>query len=440
MQVSVENTSALGRKMVVEIPGDQINGKVDGRLRELGGQVRLKGFRPGRIPFGVLRQRFGAQVRDEVLADAFQESFQAAMEQEKLEAASAPEVVSRDDGEGGSVAFTVAFEIFPVVGEVDVSSIELERPVAEVADSDIDEMIETLRLQRRNWEDVERGAEKGDLALIEFVAQGDDLRYPAEGEERAGGILGKGALFDDLESELIGCKKGEEKEVSLTFPDDFRTPELAGKTASVSYKVIRVAEESLPEVDDNFIMSFGIADGDHQRFREDVLDNLQRELTNHINGKLKNDVIEALVESRSDLELPEGLIKSETDSMREQTISQAQQMGIDQPEAPSDESLRDGAEKRVRASLLLRHLAQDAEMEIDMGRVRDTVNSHASTYDDPAEVVEYYYKTPELLGAVQQQVLEEQIVEWVLERAQVTDVQSTFTQLLRPGANSDDAG
>jgi trigger factor len=287
MQVSVENVGKLARKLTVSVPSDRLDASVHARLRELGQNVRLKGFRPGKVPAKVIEQRYGKQVRSEAMGELIRESFNEAVQQEKLRPAVQPSIETSGQPVDGEIQYVATFEVMPEIGTIDVSGLKIAKPTSSVADADIDQMIETLRQQRRSWDPVERAATTGDMVMFEFSAQTGDVRIPAEGVERAGSVIGSNAIVPGLEQSLIGLSAGDEREFDIDVPADYRSAALAGKKATFSVKVMRVSEPKLPELDAEFIQSFGIAAGSIDQFRIEVRANLERELKGALMGRLQ---------------------------------------------------------------------------------------------------------------------------------------------------------
>ena len=430
MDVSVENTSTLGRKLKVALPAEEISAKVDGKIREMGGQIRLKGFRPGKVPFSVLQQRFGRQVRQEVLGEMIQNSYQEALSKEKLRPVSNPEIVMDDEGE--TVEYTAEFQVYPELEALNLDNLKVERPESEVKDEDIDNMITTLREQRRRWEDTEDAAKDSHLVFFHYRVELEDGAHPEEGESRAGAILGHDAFDAAFEKELHGLKAGEEKSFDVTFGDSARETALAGKGGKAHVRVEKVQTPNLPAVDEEFIKSFGVESGEEAEFREEVRQNLERELKDAISRRQRQAVIGALIENYKDLEIPTGMVEREMEAMRQQTASRIEQAGGDPSKAPEAETFRESAERRVRGALLIAEVARHAELEVDMGRVRDRVNEVASTYEDPQAVVSMYYNNQQMLESVQNLVVEEQAVEWVLDNAKVKPVKKSFAEVMNP--------
>jgi len=420
----MEKTGDLVRRLTVELPSEEIDHKVAGRLNELRGQVRLKGFRPGKVPLNVVRQRYGSQVRAEVLQEAMQGALAEAVEQQQLRVAGVTDLRPADSAEGDPVRFTADVEVYPDLPEIEVSDLGIERPVVEIVDADVDGMIETLRQQRRSWADAGRAAAEGDRVSIEFSAETDAGRVPENGTRTIRPILGSGVLFEAFETLLSGIEPGAEQRAEIDFPADFGDPALAGKTAQLSFVVKAVEAPQMPEVDDEFAASFGV-DGGVDQLRIDVRRNLERELRTARSNRLKQAVTDGLAERYSEFALPESAVRQELQQMGEQL---RQQYG-DKIELPIDQ-MRPSAERRVRLGFLLAEIARQHEIQIDAERVDARIAELADTYENPAEVIELYCGNPQLASQVANAVLEEQVVDWVLEHASVEDKTMTFKDLM----------
>ncbi len=432
MQVSVENVGKLERKLTVRVPADQLDSQVKSRLVDLGRNVRLNGFRPGKVPAKVIEQRFGAQVRNEAMSELIRSTLTQAMEGQNLRPAMPPSVATTGAPSNGEIEYTATFEVMPEIGTVDVSGLEIVRVAADVTDADVDTMIDTLRQQRRSWALVERPAQAGDMVLFEYSAQAGDYRFPTEGVDRVGTVVGSGALFNELEDSLVGLKAGDEQTLNLTFPADFRNEHLAGKEAEVAVKLVRVQEPELPTLDDSFFASFGIDDGGLDKFRADVKANLERELKGTLLGRLKSEVVEKLVAAHSDLELPQGMIEAEANSLVRQAEAQARQQG--QTANVTAEAFADVARRRVAAGLLLGEIARQNDIRLDSRRVAETLTTIASTYEEPEQVVELYNRDPQLMNALQSRVIEDQVTEWIADHAKATEQKLGFNEVMRPTA------
>jgi|SRR5579885_323710 trigger factor len=430
MQVSVEHVGKLERKVTVRIPADAYEAQVRSRLAEVCRTVRLKGFRPGKVPVKVVEQRFGAQIRSETMSELVRTSFQQAVDEQKLRPAMSPTISTTGTPVNGQIEYTATFEVLPELEKLDVSTLPITRPVASVEESDVDNMIETLRQQRRTWVAAERGAQAGDMVLFEFAAQADGVVHPAEGRERMGTILGSGAVSRELEDRLAGRASGEEFEAELDLPADFRIAALAGKRARVTLKIVRVQEPRLPEVDAAFIAGFGIGEGGMEKFRADVRANLERELKNVLAARLKNEVVQKLVDSHPDIEVPEAMVTAEANALAQQAVAQAQQQG--RQIAPDVEAFRPLARRRVIAGVLVGEIARQNGIRVDSRRVAEALASIASTYEEPERVIELYQRDPQLMNGLQNRVLEDQVAEWIADHAQTTAQTLTFTEAMRP--------
>jgi trigger factor len=425
MQVSVEKTGDLERRMTVQVPGDSIASQVSSRLNELRRQVRLKGFRPGKVPMNVVRQRYGKQVREEVLGQVMESSLQQAIGQENLRVAGVSRLQpSAGVDTEGDFEFVAELEVFPELPEIDVSEFSFERPVAEVTESDVDDMIDTLREQRRDWETVERAAELGDRVRLSYVADLAGERVPHKGHHELAPTLGKMTTFPDLEAALLGMSAGDDKSVELGFPADYRYQALAGKTAKVELTVKQVEGSDLPEVDDAFAAAFGV-DGGVEQLRQDVRKNLERELRQGVASRLKKAVTTKLSERFADLKLPRSSVVQEARQIAQQY---AQQAG--QEKTPPVEQFIGAAETRLRLGLLMGELARQHDLQIDQARVQQKLDEVADTYEDPAQIIEIYRADAKLMEQLENLVLEDQVMDLVLEKAQVNDKTMSFKEAL----------
>jgi trigger factor len=427
MQVSVENIGTLERKLTVKFPAERFETQVTARIAEMGRTVRLKGFRPGKVPTTVIKQRFGAQVRGEVLSDLIGSTLREAVEQEKLQPIANPSINTTGQPQDGEIAYTATFEIMPEFPAIDVSGLEITRPVAVVADADIDKMLETLRQQRRSFDEVERASVEGDFVMFEYSAEAGDYRFPVEGMERAGSVLGSGNLFKALDDALVGHSADDSYDSEIAFPDDFRNEELAGKTAKVSFKIIKVQEPKLPEINGEFAKLFGIEDGDLDVFRKEVRANLERELKAALMARLKSEVAEKLANQHGNLEVPKLMVQSEAQNMAAANVPRGQQ-----PPPQLIEAATPIAQKRVVAGLLMGEIARKQSLVIDRKRVAEQLAAIASTYEEPEKVIELYNGDPQLMSGLQNRVMEDQVAEWVAEHAKTTQQDLSFDDVMRP--------
>ncbi len=433
MQVTVEATQGLERRVKVQVPEDRIQGEISKRLTNIAQNARLPGFRPGKAPMKVIAQRYGKQVREEVVGEIVQSSFQDAIVQESLRPVGTPTIEPLEWESGSGVAYTAVFDVYPEVSLPPIDSLKIARPEAKVGDGDVDRMLERLRNQRRRWESVQRAATPGDRVVVDFQGScegeaRDDLKTEGYAVE-----LGAGQLFKELEDSLLGTEAGQELSLDLHFPSDFGAGELAGKPVHFQVKVNTVEEPVLPEIDDEFATGFGVKEGGIEKLKSEVRDNMQRELEEGIRSTTKQRVMEALLAGRN-LDLPESLIEREVQRSLEQRRLELSHSGIDRSEIELDpEDFKQGAGRRVSLGLLIGELIKENGIKADPNEVRARIDSIASTYEDASEVVRWYYSEPGRLSDVESTVLEDTVVAWILDRATVVPEATSFDELLNPG-------
>ena len=440
MQVSVETTEGLERKLTIAIPGDRVDTAVNARLQEAAQTIRLNGFRQGKVPLKVVKNKFGKGVRQEVVGELMNQTYFEAIAQESLKPAGQPRIEPTSMDEGKDVEFVAVFEVYPEIELPDFAAIKAERLVAEVSDDDIDEMIETLRKQRQTWVPVERAAADGDMVNIDYVGK-------KEGEEFQGGkaagqnlVLGSERMIPGFEDGVIGKSAGEDFTLQLKFPDDYHSEELAGAEVEFELTLNTVSEQSLPEVNEDFFKSFGVEEGGMEAFREEVSNNMQREMKNASRNKLKTTLMDALI---SDLEvaIPAALMSNEIHQLKHQTV---QQMGGGQgfdPHSMPDDLFREQAKRRVTLGLILGEVISQQSIQADADKVRDAVEEIAATYESPEEVVKWYYSNEEQLQGIESSVIEDQVFDYIIEQAQVSDKGVSYQDVIKPesqGGEADD--
>jgi trigger factor len=429
MQVSVETLGNLERRMTFRLPAERIDTQVGGRLKEIARTARIKGFRPGKVPTKVIEQRYGDQVRQEILDGMLRESFDGAVRENELRLAGAPRIEPSDVAGEGELAFVATFEIVPDFGDVDVAGLEVVRHTAEVEDADIDRMIDNLRMQRQSWSRVERAAKENDLVTMENFSEVDGTRRPPEGAEKGSTVVGSGAMLKEIETAAVGMSQDEEKTVQVDFPADWRIPEFAGKTVAITVKVLEVSEPVLPEVDAAFIRSFGVKSGEPEQFRTEIRSNLARELKGALMQRLRKEVGEQLVAKYASVEMPPRLVENEARSlangMADQARRQGQQVAVDQSQ------FMEPARKRVLVALLVGEIARRNELRLDQRRLNETMRLIASTYEQPEQVLELYRNDPQLMAGLQNRVMEEQVIDWIAERATHTEQALSFQDAIR---------
>ena len=434
MQVSVESLGSLGRRLTFRLPSERLETQVAGRLREIARTARIKGFRPGKVPAKVIEQRHGEQVRAEVLDGLLREGFDEAVRSNELRLAGQPTIEPSEDKGEGELAYVATFEVVPEFGDLDMSKLSVVRHTADVTEEDIDRMIDNLRQQRRSWTKVTRPAQAGDAVEVETWTDLGDERLPAEGVERGSTVIGSGGMFRDLEEALAGMEPGQEKSVEVTFPADWRSAALAGRKATVHVKAVQVSEPHLPEVDAAFIRSFGVRSGELEQFRADIRSNLERELKGALMNRLRREVGEQLVAVYSEVELPPRLVEKEARALLAQQVEQVRRSGRDPGQVPEDAHLQfmDSARKRVLVGLLVGEVARRNELRLDPARLNEHLRLIASTYEQPQQVIELYRNDPQLMSGLQNRVMEEQVIDWIAERAQHTEQQLTFQEAITP--------
>ena len=425
MQVSVESISTVETRLKIQVPAEEVKKQINARLKEIGKQVTLKGFRPGRIPFSVLNQRYGPQAKQEVIQQTAQAALQEAVEKESLRIAANPRVESEPVLGETELEINAIIETYPDLDSIDVSNIVIERPEVSVVDGDVAEMLETLKKQRIKWNGVERKPVEGDQALLEYTAKTDEETIPEEGSLRLAVILGESG-FEALEKAVKKMSPGDEKDIKLEFPAAFREPALAGKTAEVAVTLTEVQESEVPEIDEEFVKSFGVASGEIEELKTEIRNNLERELGQAVSTQLKTQLAERLLEMHPDLEVPASIVANESHNMLQQMLRGAK-LDITMEML---EHFKEPATKRVRSGLLLAELAQQNEIKIDGPKVREAIELIAQTYEEPTEVVQMYYNDQRLLQSVENSVLESQVVEWVVDHAQVTDKPMSFQEAI----------
>jgi trigger factor len=429
MQVSVENVGSLQRRLTVRLPSERLDTAAGARLGEIARTAKIKGFRPGKVPTKIIEQRYGAQVRNEVFGDLVRDTFNEAVRKENLRPAGQPEIQTAP-AEDGLLSYVATFEVVPEFGPIDVTGLQIVRPVSHVEESDVEQMIETLRLQRRTWQPVERPAQSGDLVMVETVTHTDGVRKPEDGVERAATVLGSGMLDREIEARLIATRAGDAIEVELNYPPDWSDAALAGKNARVEVKVVRVSEPHLPEVDAAFIQAFGIKSGDAAQFRSEVRSNLERELKGALMARLRAEVLDRLIMQYQHVEMPARLIEAEAHSQARFAEQQALESGQPKPQISHEEFLP-AAYRRIATALLVGEVARQNNLRLDPQRVNETLSLIASTYEEPKQVIDLYRNDSRLMSDLQSRVMEEQVVDWVAGKADATEREMTFTDAMQ---------
>ena len=423
MQVSVETTSGLGRRMTVQIPADQIDQQVESKLQQLAQTVRLDGFRPGKVPLSVVKKRYGRQVRQEAAGELIASSYEEALQQENLKPAGEPSIEQTKNEAGVELEYVAVFEVYPEIEQPDLDDIAIERMSAEIADSDIGNMLEKLRKQRTTWTKAERASGPGDRLEIDFAGTIDGEVFSGGSAKNVPLELGSNTMIPGFEEQLVGVSADDTKTIDVTFPDDYASKEVAGKTAQFEIKVHAVAEAQLQELNDDFARAFGVGDGGLDKLREEITNNMQRELDAAVKSSVKKQVFEALLE-KADLDVPTSLIDSEIDALIKKDEADA--------DAVADRGrYEEEARRRVSLGLLIADIIQRNQLQVDPEKVRETIENLAQSYEKPDEVVQWYYSNQEMLAGIQTLIMEDTVVEWVAGQAKVTEKTTTFDEIMQ---------
>ena len=432
MQVSVETTSGLERLMTVSVPAERIDQDVSKRIQQTARTVRIDGFRPGKVPTKVVKQRYGKGIREEVLGQVVQETFYQALQQEELTPAGSPAIDFTTDVEGENLEYTAKFEVYPQVELADYSSVGIERKSADVKDADLDQMIDTLRKQQADWAEVEREAAEGDRVRIDFEGFVDGEAFDGGKGEGMDLVLGSNTMIPGFEDQLAGAKPSADVELNVTFPENYQAENLKGKDALFKVKVHSVSEQVLAELNEEFYEKFGLEEKTEEAFRSEVKKNMERELNQAVKMKLKDQVFSKLIDINP-IDVPAALIDGEIDSLRKQAVMQfaGPDSDMDHTALPK-EMFQDQAERRVKIGLLMQEVIKVNELEADEERVKSTLNEMAETYQDPQQVIDWYMGNEEMLGQIKGLVLEEQVVDKLLEMANVTDTEISYEDAIKP--------
>ena len=436
MQVSVETTQGLERRLTITVPAESIDSQVKSRLQQLAKTQRINGFRPGKVPVSVIKKRYGQAVRQEIAGEAMQRNFYEAIVQEKITPAGMPNFEMKTDVDGQDLEFVAAFEVYPEVEVKDVEKIEVEKPVVEITDADLETMMETLRKQHATWKEVKRKSKKDDRVTVDFVGTIDGEEFEGGKAENFELEMGKDRMIPGFEKPIVGAKAGEEVVADVTFPEDYHAEALKGKEAQFKITVNKVEGLSLPKVDEEFAKLFGVDDGDVEALNAEVRKNMQRELEQTLKANVKEQVIEGLL-ANNEIDLPKALVDQEINALREQAkqrFSQQQGGNVDNlPELPAD-LFQENARKRVSIGLLLGEIIKTEELKVDSAKVDALIETAASVYEDPQEVIEYYKTNDELMQQMQNVALEEQAVEVLLSKANVKEVNKAFDEIMNKQA------
>lgn len=425
MQVSVEANNGLERKLVIDVPAENIDGAVQKRLQDMTRTVKMNGFRPGKVPFKVVQKRYGSSVRQEVLGEVMQKHYFEAVQKEELVPAGYPQLELIENTDGENLKFSATFEVYPEVEVAELSSLEIEKPTSEVTDEDLSKMMDTLREQRASWVEVKRKAKEGDQVVIDFKGfidgeafqGGEATQFPLE--------IGADNMIPGFEEQLVGASADSDVEVKVTFPDDYHVEDLKGKEATFETHVHAVNKKELPTATE-LAEQLGVED--LASLKADVKKNMERELRNAVKGKVKGAVMEQLV-AKHEFDVPKAMLDQEIDRMRQEMAQQMNAPKGETPDLPAN-LFEEQARRRVKLGLVVAEIIKSEQIKADEEKVRAQVEDLASVYEEPQEVIDWYYGDANRLREVESLVLEDTVVDLVLEKAKVSEKAVKFDEML----------
>jgi trigger factor len=438
MQVSLETTNGLERRMTVTVPSASVDAQVEERIKQASKTVKINGFRNGKVPLKVVKQRFGGGIRQEVLGDAINRAFYEAVQTEKVRPAGAPNIEPKNLEEGSDIEFVATFEVYPEIELADMSAVEVTKPVAEVNEDDINNMIEILRKQQGEFVETDRAAAEGDKVNIDYLGTKEGEEFEGGKAEGSDLTLGSKQMIPGFEDGVVGMKAGEERVIDVTFPEEYHSEELKGAAVQFAIKLNKVEEQQLPELNEEFFEKYGVAEGGEEKFREEVAANMARELKNAVTNKVKTQVMDALVE-KHEFDIPGALLTNEIAQLRQQMM---QQFGGGQNIDPSilpDDLFKDQAERRVKLGLVMGEVIAAKKLTVAQDLVDAKLAEVASTYQDPQEVIDYYKGNQELLSGIQNVVLEDQAVEAIIEDVKVVETEVSYDEAIKPAEQAANA-
>ena len=432
MQVVLESPSALERQFTITIPTGDVETEFEAKLAETAKRVRIDGFRPGKVPAKVVRQRYGQAIRQEIVSDLMEKSLGEALSEHDVKPIGQPKIDDVKFEEGSDFSFKATFEVFPELDPILVDGDEIEQTTCKVGAADIKEMIATLREQRKSWKESARAASKeGDRVTINFEGFVDGEAFDGgKGEDHAL-ILGSGAMIPGFEDGIVGMKKGDSRDIEVTFPEDYQAEELKGKAATFKIEVTKLERGELPTVDEAFIQSFGVESGDEKDFKAELKEQMQRELSLTLKNMNKTKVFDVLLEKNADTPVPESAIKSEIHTLKHQAVERFGGGQQFDPHQLPDELFTEQAERRVRLGILLGATVKKLGLAADPDRVRALIDEMAAAYDDAEQVVNFYYSNDENLKQVEALAVEEQVAEKLLESAKAKTIDMSYADVMK---------
>ncbi|MCD8548402.1 MAG: trigger factor [Aeromonadaceae bacterium] len=433
MQVSVETTQGLERRLTITVPADVMDKEINTRLNKLAKTRRIDGFRPGKAPVAMIKKMYGQSVAADVANDLMQRNYIEAVIAQKLSPVGAPSMDVKTFETGADFVFTATFEVYPEIEVQNLEAIQVEKPVAAVADADLDKMLETLRKQHATWVEADAAAAEGLRVNMNFVGSIDGEEFEGGKAENFNLVMGAGRMIPGFEDGIQGKKAGESFDIDVTFPEEYHAEHLKGKAAKFAITLNKVEKQELPELTEEFVKRFGIEDGAVDSLKAEVRKNMERELSQALKNRVKEQVLNGLVEHNA-LDVPQAAVAQEIEGLRQQAMQRfGGAQGNNVPQLP-DELFQAQAERRVRIGLLLGEVIRTNEIKADDARVKSIIESMATAYEDPQEVVDYYFKNEQLLNNIRNLAVEEQAVDFIMSKAQVTEKPMSFDEVINKNA------
>ncbi|WP_068807865.1 trigger factor [Thauera phenolivorans] len=431
MQTNQEARSALERRIDMTVSMADVEKEVEARLKRMARTIKMPGFRPGKVPMKIVAQTHGAQARSEAIGAAVEQAFGAAVREQQLRVAGFPHIEPKEAANPAeALEFTAVFEVYPEVEPGDLSAQKIERPVLEVGEAEVEKTIDVLRKQRTTFVDADRAAEDGDRVVIDFIGRKDGEPFEGGQGQEFPFVIGAGSMLKDFETAVAGLKAGETKTFDMTFPEDYHAQQLAGQAVQFEITVKKVEAPMLPEVNADFAKALGVADGDVAKLREEVKTNLEREVKRRIQARLKEQVMNALLEV-TPIEVPKALIDAESGQLAENARRDLEMRGMKTKDIPVEPAwFAEQAERRVKLGLIMAELVKKAELHAKPEQVRALVEEMAQSYEDPSELVRWYYAQPDRLSQAEAVVIEDNVVAWASAQAQTTDTPVAFDELM----------
>jgi len=430
MASQLETTGGLERRLTLSVPSADITKKVQERFRSLARSVRMPGFRPGKVPLKMIEQSYGPQVQAEILGDAVSKAFTDAVDEHKLRVAGQPAIQPKEGGEGEAADFTATFEVYPDVVLSEPEKLAVERFACSVGEAEVSKTIDVLRKQRTSWHEVQRAGQTGDRVTIDFVGKLDDVAFDGGTASDFATVLGEGRMLADFEAGVAGKAAGETGSFDVAFPEDYSAKELAGKTARFDVTVKKVEEPELPALDSEFAKQMGLADGNLEKFQSDVRANLEREVSQRLKARTKSSVMDKIGEL-AQIDLPKSLVEQESKVLADRMREDLKGRGVDMKDLPvPPDAFKEQAERRVRLGLIVAEIIRKHALQAKPDQIRKQIEEFAQTYENPAEVVRWYFSDKNRLAEVEALVVEQNVVDWVLAKGQVADKPMTFDELM----------